>query len=68
MNHLKTNHSGSSRCLPVPITLAALAMRALASISVAWRHRRDCSPTPSITGKSAFTTPARLGRATVAAK
>jgi len=33
MNHLKTNHSFSSRCLPVPITLAALALQALASIS-----------------------------------
>jgi Protein of unknown function (DUF3455) len=35
MNHLKTNHSCSSRCLPVRMTLAALALLALASIPVA---------------------------------
>jgi hypothetical protein len=35
MNHLKTNHSCSSRCLPVRMMLAALAVLALASISVA---------------------------------
>src|SRR5215212_1784351 len=34
MNHLKTNHSYSSRYLPVRIMLAALAMLALASIPV----------------------------------
>jgi Protein of unknown function (DUF3455) len=34
MNHLKNNHSYSSRCLPVRMTLATLAMLALASISV----------------------------------
>ena len=32
MNHLKTNHSCSFRCLPVWVTLAALAVLALASI------------------------------------
>jgi hypothetical protein len=32
MNHLRTNHSYSSDCLPVRITLAALAVLALASI------------------------------------
>ena len=35
MNHLKTNHSCSSHCLPVRMTLAALALLALASIPVA---------------------------------
>jgi hypothetical protein len=35
MNHLKTNHSCSSRCLLVRMTLAALAVLALASIPVA---------------------------------
>jgi hypothetical protein len=35
MNHLKTNHPYSSHCLPVQITLAALALLALASIPVA---------------------------------
>jgi hypothetical protein len=35
MNHLKTNHSCSSRCLLVRMTLAALAVLALGSISVA---------------------------------
>jgi hypothetical protein len=34
-NDKKTNHSYSSRCLPVPVTLAALALLALESISVA---------------------------------
>ena len=32
MNHLKTNHSCSSRCLPVRVAIAALAVLALASI------------------------------------
>ena len=44
MNHLKTNHSYPSRCLPVPITLAALAMRALASISVALAGEGNRAP------------------------
>ena len=35
MNHLKTNYSISYRCLPVRTTLAALAVFALASITVA---------------------------------
>ena len=35
MNHLKTNHSCSSHCLPVRMTLAALALLALGSIPVA---------------------------------
>jgi hypothetical protein len=35
MNHLKTNYSCSSRCLLVRMTLAALAVLALASIPVA---------------------------------
>ena len=35
MNHLKTNHSYSSRCLPIRIMLAALAVLALASSPVA---------------------------------
>ena len=34
MNHLKTNHSCSSRCLPVRMMLAALAVLALASIPI----------------------------------
>ena len=44
MNHLKTNHSFSSRCLPVPITLAALALQALASISVARASEDNRAP------------------------
>ena len=35
MNHLKTNHSCSSHCLPVWMTLVALAVLALASIPIA---------------------------------
>jgi Protein of unknown function (DUF3455) len=35
MNYLKTNHSCSSRCLPVRMTLVALAVLALASIQFA---------------------------------
>jgi hypothetical protein len=44
MNHLKTNHSFSSRCLPVPITLAALALQALASILVARASEDNRAP------------------------
>lgn len=44
MNHLKTNHSSSCRCLPVRITLAALAMLALASIPVAHATEDNRAP------------------------
>ena len=44
MNHLKTNHSCSSRCLPVRMTLAALAVLALASISVARASEDNRAP------------------------
>jgi hypothetical protein len=40
----KTNHSGSSRCLPVPVTLAALALLALESISVTWASEDNRTP------------------------
>ena len=42
MNHQNTNHSFSSSCLPIPITLAALA--ALASISVARASEDNRAP------------------------
>jgi hypothetical protein len=44
MNHLKTNHPCSSRCLPVRIMLAALAVLALASIPVAWASEDNRAP------------------------
>ena len=44
MNHLKTNDSCSSRCLAVRITLAALAVLALASISVARASEDNRAP------------------------
>ena len=44
MNHLKTNHSFSSRCLPVRMTLAALAVLALASIPVARASEDNRAP------------------------
>jgi Protein of unknown function (DUF3455) len=46
MNHLKTNHSYSSRCLPVRIMVAALAMLALASIPVT--RASDDNRTPDL--------------------
>ena len=49
MNDKKTNHSYSSRCLPVLVTLAGLALLALESISVAWAsedNREADLPTP----------------------
>ena len=42
MNDLKTNHTGSSRCLPIRMTLAALAV--LASISVARASEDNRAP------------------------
>jgi hypothetical protein len=44
MNHLKINHSYSSRCLSVRIMLAALAMLALASIPVTWASEDNRAP------------------------
>ena len=44
MNHLKTNHSCSPRCLPVRIMLAALAVLALASIPVARASEDNRAP------------------------
>ena len=44
MNRLKTNHSFSSRCLPVPITLAALALHALACVSIARASEDNRAP------------------------
>ena len=44
MNHLKTNDSCSSRCLPVRMTLAALAVFALASIPVAQADEDNRAP------------------------
>jgi Protein of unknown function (DUF3455) len=44
MNHLKTNHSCSSHCLPVWVTLAALAVLALASIPVARASEDNRAP------------------------
>ena len=47
MNHLKTNHSCSSRCLAVRMTLAALAVLALASIPVARSEDNRAPDLPS---------------------
>ena len=44
MNDKKTNHSYSSRCLPVLVTLAGLALLALESISVAWASEDNRAP------------------------
>ncbi len=44
MNHLKTNHSCSFRCLPVWVTVAALAVLALASIPVARASEDNRAP------------------------
>ena len=44
MNHLKTNDSCSSRCLPVRMTLAVLAVFALASIPVAQADEDNRAP------------------------
>ena len=44
MNYLKTNDSRSSRCLPVRMTLAALAVFALASIPVAQADEDNRAP------------------------
>jgi hypothetical protein len=44
MNHLKTNHSCSSRCLAVQMMLAALAVLALASITVARASEDNRAP------------------------
>jgi hypothetical protein len=44
MNDQKTNHSYPSRCLPVPVTLAALALLALESISVARASEDNRAP------------------------
>ena len=44
MNHLKTNHSCSSRCLPVRMTLTALAVLALASVPVALADADNRAP------------------------
>jgi len=44
MNHLKTNHSYSFRCMPVRMTLAALAVLALASIPVARASEDNRAP------------------------
>jgi len=49
INHQETNHSYSSRCLPVLVTLAGLALLALESISVVWAsedNRAAELPTP----------------------
>jgi hypothetical protein len=44
MNHLTTNHSCSSRCLPVQMALAALAVLTLASIPVAQASEDNRAP------------------------
>jgi hypothetical protein len=44
MNHLKTNHSHSFRCISVRMMLAALAVLALASISVARASEDNRAP------------------------
>src|SRR5215211_8345570 len=44
MNHLKTNHSCSFRCLPVWVTVAVLAVLALASIPVARASEDNRAP------------------------
>jgi hypothetical protein len=44
MNDEKTHHSHSSRCLPVPVALAALALLALESISVARASEDNRAP------------------------
>jgi Protein of unknown function (DUF3455) len=44
MNYLKTKHSCSSRCLPVWMTLATLAVLALASIPVARAGENNRAP------------------------
>jgi hypothetical protein len=44
MNHLKINHSCSSRCLRVAMTLTALAVLALASIPVARASEDNRAP------------------------